>query len=359
MKGPRGKAVNYDEALETAFNLSPNPAALEAFLASIPAWRGQIAREVRLAHTIGQELSTISPSAAGAIQRQQELIKLVARLGTGSERVSRSRLAGLLTALAWPRLLASATIATALVALAVVVGLPTLNGSGPAKAEAVVIEGRVAEIGAGGVTISTANSAELVQFSSDTVLTDGFGNALQPSALNTGQTVILTGSRSAAGVVVSQVELKDRLFGTVTALTSDSIRLRTGQNERVIAVTSDTEIEATVRVGAYVEVKVLRLADGGLRALEIETEAEESDDGEDGHDSSSTPTSVLPTPVSTPAAGGSPGDDPKDEVEHEAEDDHQDEVEHPAEDQPEDSQPKDGEDHEDAPSEPEDEPEHD
>jgi hypothetical protein len=232
-----------------------------------------------------------------------------------------------------PRLVATTALAAAVVVLAVVAGLPALSDSGGAKtAEAVVIEGSVAEIGEGAVTVNTADSAELVKLSSDTVLTDGFGNTVQAAALSTGQTVVLKGNRSDDGVVASQVELKDRLFGTLSAMSGDGIRLRTPQAEHAIAVTPSTEIEGPLRVGAYLEVKVLRLSDGSLRALEIE--AEDSDDsGGSGSGSVDAPTAPVgsPAPANTPAAG-SPGDDGGDDDEDSAEpEQHEDDDSHDGE----------------------------
>jgi hypothetical protein len=178
-----------------------------------------------------------------------------------------------------------------------------------------------------------------VKFSSDTVLTDGFGNPLQESDLNAGQTVILKGSRSDTGVVASQVELKDRLFGTITALAGDSMSLRSGQGSHVIRITPDTEIESALRVGIAVEVKVLRLTDGTLRALEIESEDDEHEDdddhskGETGGSASPVPPSTSPSAGTTPSSGDSDGND-------KAEDD----------DDHEDNESADSEDHDDEPS---------
>jgi hypothetical protein len=318
--------VNYDEALETALDLSGDTAAVEAFLATVPAWRDQLNRDVRLAHLAGQELLAISPAPSAAARRQQELVQLVRQLDVAREPTFAPASRGPLAAFVRPPLLAGASLAAAALALAFILGLPALSGDGPARVEAVVIEGSVSEISNGAVTISTAGSAEMIQLSSDTVLTDSFGNTLQASSLNAGQTVVLKGSRSESGVVASAVEVKDRLFGTVIAMTGDVLRLRAGQTEHAIAITSDTEIEGPIRVGSYVEVKVLRLSDGTLRALEIEAEDDDSDGGDDDRKASpgAIPTAVASTPGSTPTAGGAGGGD-EDEDGPEVEDEHEDE----------------------------------
>ena len=308
--------MNYEEAFETAIRISNDPAALEAFLATLPDWRDQLSRDLRLAQSVGRELRQLTPGASATLRRQRELLEMVA---WHAEQPSTSWMTRLPTVLLRPRLVACAALAAAVLVLAVVAGLPALSDGGANTAEAVVIEGSVAEIGEGGVTINTADSAELVRLSSDTVLTDGFGNTVQAAALSTGQTVVLKGSRSDDGVVANQVELKDRLFGTLTAISGDTIHLRTAQAEHTIAVTSSTEIEGPLRIGAYVEVRVLRVSDGSLRALEIE--AEDSDDsGGSSGGSSVSPTAPAgsPAPANTPAAG-SPEDDGGDDHEDLAE----------------------------------------
>jgi hypothetical protein len=323
--------VNYEDAFETAIRLSRDSAALEAFLATRPAWRDQLMRDLRLAQSMGRELHNLTPGAAATLRRQRELLDVVA---WHAERQPTSWGARLQAVLLRPRLVATTALAAAVVVLAVVAGLPALSDSGGAKtAEAVVIEGSVAEIGEGAVTVNTADSAELVKLSSDTVLTDGFGNTVQAAALSTGQTVVLKGNRSDDGVVASQVELKDRLFGTLSAMSGDGIRLRTPQAEHAIAVTPSTEIEGPLRVGAYLEVKVLRLSDGSLRALEIE--AEDSDDSGAPSGSVTSPTAPAgsPAPADTPVAGGQP-DDGHDDDGHEDEaepEEHEDEDSHSSE----------------------------
>jgi hypothetical protein len=322
--------VNYEEAFETAIRLSNDSAALEAFLATLPDWRDQLSRDLRLAQAVGRELRQLTPGASATLRRQRELLEVVA---WHAEQPSPSWLARLHVLLLRPRVVASAALTSAVAVLAILTGLPAFSGGGGAiTAEAVVIEGSVAEIGEGAVTINTADSAELVKLSSDTVLTDGFGNTVQAAALSTGQTVVLKGSRSDDGVVANQVELKDRLFGTVAAMSGDSIRLRTAQAEHTIAVTPGTEIEGPLRIGSYVEVKVLRVSDGSLRALEIA--AEDSDDsGGSGSGSVDAPTAPVgsPAPANTPAAG-SPGDDGGDDDEDSAEpEQHEDDDSHDGE----------------------------
>jgi hypothetical protein len=299
--------VNYEEALETALMLSDDAKALEAFLAEVPSYRERLLAQVELSRALGRDLSAVRPGSAARSRREQELLTLIAKLSNRQEPALawRTRLAGLFT----PRTIASGGLAAVLIALALVITQPAIDGTGPLTAEAVVIEGSVAEIGAEGVTISTADSAQLVKLSADTLLTDGFGNSLQPSDLNAGQTVVLKGNRSESGLVASQVEVKDRIFGTVVALSTDSLRLRSAQGEYVIAITGATEFEGAVRAGSYVEVKVLRLPDGSLRALEVEAEDDDEDESE-GDDRRVEPRMSPAAATATPRpSSSSPGPD--------------------------------------------------
>lgn len=322
MKGLRVRYVNYQDALETALGLAGRPSELDEFLTSAPAWRSDLERALALSSTAGRELRGISPAPSAAGRRERELIELVSRLQVENQ-AARSRWAALLGSVARPRLLAaSAGIAAVLLALALATSLPPFSGGSPPTAEAVLIEGSVAEIGGGIVTITTADSAQLVRLSSDTVLTDGFGNTVGASALSAGQTVVLKGSRSEDGVVASQVELRDRLFGVVTAMPGDSIHLRSSQGEHVILVSSQTKIEGPVAVGAYLEVKIARLPDGRLSALEIEVEDSEGDDSDNDGPSSTPATAASPVPSTSPSPGAAEPED------HElADDDHTDEPE--------------------------------
>jgi hypothetical protein len=342
--------VDYEDAFETAFGLSRDAAALDAFLATVPSLRGRLDRDLALALAAGRDLRRLTPDPAATLRRQRELLDAVDRQ---AEQRPVSWAVRLPVFRLRPGLVVTAALVALIAVLAVVAGLPAVSdGGGTITAEAVVIEGSVAEIGEGAVTINTAGSAELVKLSSETVLTDGFGNTVQPTALNTGQTVVLKGSRSTDGVVASSVELKDRLFGTISAMSGDGIRLLVGQTEHYIAITPSTEIEDPLRIGAFVEVKVLRLADGSLRALEIEAE-DEVDDSERSHGGggnvatpaapSANPTPNTPSP-GDPKDGGDDGesgeaDDHSDEDSHADEDEHAggDEDSHADEDEHEDS----------------------
>jgi hypothetical protein len=322
--------VDYEDAFETAIELSHDPAALDAFLATVPSLRGRLDRDLALALAAGRDLRRLTPDPAATMRRQRELLDAVDR---HAEQRPVSWAVRLRVFRLRPGLVVTAALVALVAVLAAVAGLPAVSdGGGTITAEAVVIEGSVAEIGEGAVTINTASSAELVRLSSETVLTDGFGNTVQPTALNTGQTVVLKGSRSSDGLVASSVELKDRLFGTISAISGDGIRLLVGQTEHPIAITPSTEIEAPLRVGAFVEVKVLRLSDGSLRALEIEAEEEEGDDRPPSKGILATPAAPSANPTPNTPSSGDPKDGGDDGESGEA-DDHSDEDSHTDEDE--------------------------
>jgi hypothetical protein len=333
--------MTYEDALDTALSLAHDPDALEAYLRSVPHWRDDLERAISVSGSVALEWRRIAPDAAAQQRAQQQLLSVVESLGSAGRRSS--LLTRLLQSFSGYRLAIAGITAAALIAFALAAGLPSLSGGGTQTAEA-VIEGSVAEIGAGAVTISTNNASQQVTLSSDTVLTDSFGNTVEASKLATGQDVVLKGSREGDEFVASEVELRDRLFGVVTALNGDGIQLSSSKGDFFIFVTAQTEFEGVAQVGSFVEIKLVRLSDGSLRALEVEVEDEdEEEDGgeEDEHEStggsdSSTPP-LPPSPSGQSQSGSS--DPPQVNDDHEGEEEHQDGEEQ------EDPEPQDTEDH--------------
>jgi hypothetical protein len=144
-----------------------------------------------------------------------------------------------------------------------------------------MIEGTVEEVGQGRFFIRTTTAREAIMLDQGAVLTDDFGNLLKPDDLRPGQVVILTGKHSDGNFVAAQLEVKDKLFGTVVELDPDHLRLRNGAREYWIALDPAIEVEGRVGIGSWVEVEVRRLSDGSLLAREIEVEEEEEDEDED------------------------------------------------------------------------------
>jgi Domain of unknown function (DUF5666) len=300
--------MTYQDALDTTLSLANQPAELAAYLRTVPAWRPELERAVYVSHSISGELGSIRPDDAVIERSQRHLDSVIANLmvSPSSTPSVGSRLLGVLGT---PRIALAGVTAAALLALALVVNFPDLSGGGTQSAEALVIEGNVAEVGAGGVTISTSSSSQKVTLSSDTVLMDGFGNSVKASQLSAGQDVVLQGSRSGEDFVASNVELRDRLFGVVSALPGDSIHLSSSSGDYVIKVSTETHFEGIVNVGDFIEVKIDRNPDGTLLALEVEVE--DQNDGDDGHAGPAVEQEhELPGPSSSPVASGPPSASP-------------------------------------------------
>jgi hypothetical protein len=121
--------------------------------------------------------------------------------------------------------------------------------------------------------------------------------------------VVLTGSQSGNEFVASQVELRDRLFGVVTALPGDSIHLTSSKGDFVILISPETRFEGVVSVGSFVEVKLVRVPDGSLIALEIEVEDEDENEseGDDDHGGPSASPAPSTSPQSPSSGSGSSG----------------------------------------------------
>lgn len=323
--------MKYEDALDRAISLAGDPDELAAFLAGVPAWREELERAVRASRAFADGLRAVLPADEATERSWREVASMVGRLrATGATSPAASRRAhGLLRGY---RLLVAGAGAALLLALAVVADLPSLAGRGAPQAEAVVIEGNVAEVGVEGVRIRTDDSDRLVKLQENTVLTDGFGNPVTADKLSAGQNVVLKGSRSGDVFVASEVELKDRLFGQIAGVFTASIRLRSASGEFLILTTPETEVEGRLAVGAFVEVKVRRSADGSLTALEIENEDTDAEEGrEDGHGGRGP--SVQPTPTGTQApARDSRESEDRDRHEQPEDDDRSGSGEHESED---------------------------
>jgi Domain of unknown function (DUF5666) len=271
--------MNYEDALDRALSLIHEPASLEAFLRTVPEWRDELNRALGVSSSVAGELRDITPNAGSRQRAQHRVMSVVEELGAARSttpwpaRVPRSFVGY--------RLAIAGLTAASILALAFVVGLPSQSGGGTQTAEA-VIEGSVAEVGVDAVTISMNSSSRVVRLGSDTVLTDGFGNTVESSKLSAGQDVVLKGNDSGEDFVASEVELRDRLFGVVTALNGDGIQLNSSKGDFFVLVTPETQFEGVALVGSFVEIKLIRLSDGTLRALEIEVEDDEG--GEDQHE---------------------------------------------------------------------------
>jgi Domain of unknown function (DUF5666) len=296
--------MNYQDALERAFELSGESAALEMFLGSVPSWRADLEEALAVSHSLSRELRAITADEGARLRSQQKLMSTISRLAAAEPDAHASWISRLSSLVTVPRIVVAGVTAAALLAFAVVVDFPSIDGGGTQTAEAVVIEGSVSEVGAGAVTINTSDSARVVMFNSDTVLTDGFGNTVASGRLSAGQDVVLTGSQSGKEFVASQVELRDRLFGVVTALPGDSIHLTSSKGDFVILITPETKFEGVVAVGSFAEIKLVHAPDGSLLALEIEVEREDEDEGEGDDDHGGQLAS--PSPASSPAPSASP-----------------------------------------------------
>ena len=321
--------MSYQDALERALALANDPGALDTFLETVPAWRGDLERALAVSRSLSRELSAIAPQEAARQRSQQHLMAAVSRLAAAH--VEAPAAPGIFSLLTLPRILIAGATAVALLAFAVVVDVPSLGGGGTPTAEAVVIEGSVSAVSPDGVTISTSDSSRLVRLSGDTVLIDGFGNAVEASKLSAGQDVVLKGSRSGDDFVADHVELRDRLFGVVTEMPGDSLHLSSARGDFVILITPQTEFEGMVAVGSFVEVKLMRTSDGALVALEVEVEDEDDDEheGDDDDDGTSTPAGPSVSP-NAPSGSSSPtsgsqfddgDDDDDDEEQQDGEDD--------------------------------------
>jgi hypothetical protein len=179
-------------------------------------------------------------------------------------------------------LLAGATAAAVAIAAVLIVPPGDDGNLGFSTAEAVVIEGSLAGVTPSGVTLQTSKGPQTFKLGEGAILQDGFGNTLDLSALRPGQIVVLTARPSDGALVPQRVEIKDRLFGTLTSVIADSITVQTKQALYLVLLSPETEVEGRLAEGVFVEVEVERLSDGSFRAEEVEVEDEHEDEDGDG-----------------------------------------------------------------------------
>ena len=278
--------MNYQDALDRALTLADDRRALESFLDSVPQWRSDLEGALVVSGSLSRQMRAVQPDQTSRLRTQQQLRTAVSRLAAKQTAPRESWLTETWRVLTFPRFIAAAAVAGALLAAALLVNLPGSNGGGTPAAEAVVIEGSVSEVGTTAMTVSTSEAAKVVTLTSDTVLVDGFGNTVNATDLSAGQDVVLRGNPSGEDFVASEVELRDRLFGVVKALPGDSIHLSSSKGDFIILVTPETRFEGAVSVGAAVEIKLMRLSDGSLSALQVEVEDEHEEDQEGDSDPS-------------------------------------------------------------------------
>lgn len=308
--------TKYQDALDQVLTLANDRRSLEAFLDSVPQWRDDLEGALAVSDSLSRQVRAVQPSQTSRLRTQQQLRSAVIRLAAVQAEPRESSFAAAWRVLSYPRFIAAAAVAGGLLVGALVVNLPGSSGGGTPTAEAVVIEGSVAEVGTSAMTISTSETAKVVTLTNETVLVDGFGNTVNAADLSAGQDVVLKGSPSGEEFVASEVELRDRLFGVVTALPGDSIYLSSSKGDFVIQVTPETRFEGVVSVGAAIEIKLVRLSDGSLSAVQIEVEDEHEEDHEGENDpggasSGSGPTapSVSSEDPSSTSGGGSVQED--------------------------------------------------
>jgi hypothetical protein len=347
--------VTYDDALERALSLTGDPIALEDFLREVEQWRPRLEAAVRLSRSIAFETASIVPGPASTARVEQRMLEAISGHAAKRSRSWSTKLLGSLALLPRPRLVAAAAVAGLALALGTFF-VPGISDNGTQPAQALVIEGAVAEVGLSTVTVNTDGVASSVLLEADTQVTDALGNTLDNTALSPGQNVVVTGRKVGDDFVVDSVAIKGRLFGTVNAVTPNNLSLTNKGNIYNVELTPETRYEGRLVPGAFVEVDVIQQADGHLVAkkVEVEEEDEEEDSEEGDHDdqsvaptsspslpsgASGTQPSNTPVPANTPAGAG---DDHEDGEEHD-----EDGPEAPeATEQPEDHSDEDAEDEE-------------
>jgi hypothetical protein len=319
--------VTYDDALERALNLTGDPSALEAFLRDVEQWRPRLEAAVRLSRSIAFETAAIMPGPASTARVEQRMLDAISGHTSKRSGFWSTKLLGSLALLPRPRLVAAAAMAGLALAL-VTFFLPGISDNGTQPAQALVIEGAVAEVGLSTVTVNTDGVASSVLLEADTQVTDALGNTLDNSAISPGQDVVVTGRKVGESFVVESVAIKGRLFGTVNSVSPNNLSLTNKGNIYNVELTPETRYEGRLVPGVFVEIDVLQLANGHLVAKKVEEEDEEEDSEEGDHDDQSVaPTSSpslpsgasgaqpsnTPVPANTPAGAG---DDHEDGEEH-------------------------------------------
>ncbi|MGE0059106.1 MAG: DUF5666 domain-containing protein [Dehalococcoidia bacterium] len=277
--------MTYDDALERALSLRSDAPALDAFLRGQPEWRPQLEVDLALAARSRAAINAAEPGAEASTRAEQQLLRLVGVLEARqaeSQRLVEARRPGRGW---WPRLGLMAAGVAALVLLAVILTQPGGGGIAPSTAEAVVIEGSVSQVTGTELTIVTPEGPRTFTLNG-TILQDGFGNTIDLSELQPGQIVILTARPSDGTLVPQRLEVKDRIFGSLIAVSADRIVVQTSASQYAVRLAAETEVEGRLVPGVYVEVDVDRLDDGSFVADKVEVEDHDDDDGNTGPGSS-------------------------------------------------------------------------
>ena len=290
--------MTYQETLQTALELQLSGSDLEDFLSQVPGWRLELEADLQLAALLRNQISKVQPSSE-ASKRASGLLRTTIEERSQIEPSHRSWIFFLPIRRTPVRLALSAGITAALLLLfGLIFALPGGNPLTTTTAEAVMIEGTVSEISPVGLLLTSGNTQETVLIQDGAVLQDSFGNIVSVRRLKPGQTVVLTGNHSNGEFLASQVEFKDKLFGTILTLDADRIELVGGERRFTVLLSPDTRIEGALAIGVFVEIEVLQLSDGTLLAEEVEVEEDGADDDDKGGGRSSGDEDEDRTPAS-------------------------------------------------------------
>ncbi len=276
--------MKYQDLLNNAIDRAlEGGRPVDLFKQSAPSG-DELEADLEMAELARRQLLGLEPS-----QRAQDVAARRLQLAVTSARARKvasvDRLDGFWSSLFQPRI-GLVGIASVALALIIVAALSLQNGSrmGTPTAEAEVIEGTVTEVGADGIVLVSGGAPQNVQLTGEAVLRDAFGNLVGVAEMRSGQVVILTGSRSNGTFVANSVEFKGKLFGVVESIEAGVVRVRNEKAEFIVGLSGSTSVEGNLAVGAFVEIEVESLADGSLRALEIEIESDQGEDENDEND---------------------------------------------------------------------------
>jgi hypothetical protein len=294
--------VSYEDILDTALDLGPDRAALAAFLRTLPPdQRSQVEADLQLRARVEREFQAVEPAPRARVLAERQLLAVVAERAAARKAGRR----GLPLLGAWPRLRLVAALTATAAALVLAVAVSGRLDFNSSTAEAVVVEGTLAEIGPGVLTLNTTRASETVRLEGDWQIEDGFGNQIDVSSLRPGQVIVLTARRSDNVLIAENLTVKGKLFGLITSVGSDRITVQSGDTTYLVLISGDTEIEGRLVEGAFVEIEVDTRPDGSLWAEEIEIEDDDEDEGgDDDHENEGSSGPVAT--VSAPASGGFP-----------------------------------------------------
>ena len=302
--------MTYDDALEHALSLTGDPLVLEDFLREVEQWRPQLEAAVRLSRSIALETASIVPGPGSTARVEQRMLEAISRHSARRSQSWNTRLLGSVALLPRPRLIAAAALAGLALTL-ITFFLPGVSDKGTQPAQALVIEGAVAEVGVSTVTVNTDGVASSVLLEANTQVTDALGNTLDNSALSPGQNVVVTGRKVGDDFVVDSVAIKGRLFGTVNAVSPNNLSLTNKGNIYNVELTPETRYEGRILPGAFVEIDVVQLANGRLVANKVEVEdEEENEDSEEGDKGGASSAPALSPSPSSGATGATPSNTP-------------------------------------------------